>query len=128
MRDETAEVATFRRSDYRAPDFQIEGIDLEFDLDPVLTTVRSRLRVRRDPRSIGAPFRLDGEDLVVAVPQLAGAVGDELARRVPVGRPVNPVEVVGERSLAAAIAVDHIKLQVIFFLAVAAKDDAFAVG
>jgi aminopeptidase N len=63
MRDETAEVTTFRRSDYRAPDFRIEGIDLEFDLDPVLTTVRSRLRVRRDFRAVNAPFFLDGEDL-----------------------------------------------------------------
>jgi aminopeptidase N len=63
MRNET--VATFRRSDYRAPTFVIDGVELIFDLDPVLTTVTSHIAVRPDPQATpaGTPFWLDGEDL-----------------------------------------------------------------
>ncbi|HTN50691.1 MAG TPA: aminopeptidase N [Burkholderiaceae bacterium] len=72
MRDQTAEIATFRRADYCAPDFRIEGFELVFDLDPSLTTVHSRVRVQRDPRTLDAPFRLDGEDLEFVSASLDG--------------------------------------------------------
>ncbi len=62
MRNDT--VVTVRRSDYRAPAFVIERVELDFDLDSTQTTVTSRFTVRPDP---GAPadasFWLDGEDL-----------------------------------------------------------------
>jgi hypothetical protein len=63
LRDDTVEVATFRRTDYRAPGFAIEAIDLVFDLDPVLTTVSTRFSVKRVPQARDTVFRLDGEDL-----------------------------------------------------------------
>ena len=51
---------TIRRSDYRPPVFAVESVELGFDLDPVATTVASRLTlVRRQP----GPLRLDGEGL-----------------------------------------------------------------
>jgi aminopeptidase N len=62
MRNDT--VVTVRRSDYRAPAFVIERVELDFDLDATQTTVTSRFTVRPDP---GAPadasIWLDGEDL-----------------------------------------------------------------
>ncbi|NQV20318.1 MAG: hypothetical protein HQ511_02765, partial [Rhodospirillales bacterium] len=49
--------------DYTPPDFLIDTVDLEFDLDPTNTTVRSRLSVRRNPAGrLDAPLRLDGHD------------------------------------------------------------------
>ncbi|MBS0327572.1 MAG: aminopeptidase N [Proteobacteria bacterium] len=54
-----------RRLDYRAPAFLVDAIDLEFQLDPDATTVRSRLRVRRNPAAEvadrDAPLVLDCE-------------------------------------------------------------------
>ena len=38
-----------RLSDYRPPDFLVETVDLEFDLDPAETRVVSNLRLRRKP-------------------------------------------------------------------------------
>ncbi len=53
-----------RLADYRPPDFAIETVELDFDLDPERTVVRSRMRVRRSPDAMpGAPLRLDGRDL-----------------------------------------------------------------
>ncbi|BBK43388.1 aminopeptidase N [Allostella vacuolata] len=60
-----------RRADYRAPDFRIDRVELEFDLDPERTRVRTRLEVRR----IGdraAPLVLDGEDMELASVALDG--------------------------------------------------------
>ena len=49
-----------RRSEYRAPVWQVPEIALEFDLDPVATRVRATLSVVR--RGEG-PLRLDGDGL-----------------------------------------------------------------
>ena len=59
------QVVTFRRSDYRAPMFEIDRVELAFDLDPEVTTVATRLTVRRtdDAGTSDEPFWLDGEDL-----------------------------------------------------------------
>jgi len=57
------ETVTFRRSDYTAPDFSIDRVALELDLDAALTTVRSTLDVRRRPGSAAAVLWLDGEEL-----------------------------------------------------------------
>jgi len=52
------------RKDYRAPDFTVERVDLEFDLGEEWTVVRSRLVVQRQRLGQrGAPLVLDGEGL-----------------------------------------------------------------
>ncbi len=59
------QVVTFRRGDYRAPMFEIDRVELDFDLDPEVTTVATRLTVRRtdDAGTSDAPLWLDGDDL-----------------------------------------------------------------
>jgi aminopeptidase N len=50
--------------DYRPPDFLIDTVELDFDLGPDSTTVRSRLAIRRNPAGRpGAPLVLNGEEL-----------------------------------------------------------------
>ena len=51
-----------RLSDYRAPAWRVERIELEFDLGIDATEVVSRLHLRSDP-SQNVPLRLDGEGL-----------------------------------------------------------------
>jgi len=51
-------------SEYRAPDWCVEHLDLHFALDPAETRVESRIRVRRAERAgPGAALRLHGQDL-----------------------------------------------------------------
>ncbi len=56
-------VEKFRR-DYQPPDFQVDSLELDFDLRAEFTTVRATMHLRRaegsDPL---APLRLDGEGL-----------------------------------------------------------------
>jgi aminopeptidase N len=54
--------ALIRLSDYRAPAWQVESVELAFDLAIDSTEVSSRLLLRRDPDQ-SAPLRLDGENL-----------------------------------------------------------------
>jgi aminopeptidase N len=61
MRNE--KVVTVRREDYRPPTFLVDRIELTFDLDPVSTTVETRLEVRRNPAVDAGPLVLDGENL-----------------------------------------------------------------
>ena len=49
-------------SDYRPPDYRIPRIDLQFDLDPALTKVRSRMWLERQTPD-ATPLRLHGEQL-----------------------------------------------------------------
>jgi aminopeptidase N len=50
--------------DYKPPAFWVETVDLEFDLEPESTRVRSVLRIRRDSGTEpGAALELDGADL-----------------------------------------------------------------
>jgi aminopeptidase N len=52
---------TVRLADYRPPAFLVDTVDLSFDLDPVRTVVRNRMRLRRAPGTLcGEPLRLDG--------------------------------------------------------------------
>ncbi|GGF57196.1 aminopeptidase N [Alteromonas lipolytica] len=51
-----------RREDYRAPDFTITDIALDFTLDPAATRVVSELKVQRQGDAC-APLELDGEHL-----------------------------------------------------------------
>jgi len=57
----TAQPQTIHRKDYRKPDYRIETVDLDFDLAPEATVVKSTLTLKAD--TAGAPLRLDGEDL-----------------------------------------------------------------
>jgi aminopeptidase N len=52
-----------RREDYRAPDWLIPDIALDFDLDPASTRVKAVMDVTRNGTG-DAPLRLDGEGLV----------------------------------------------------------------
>jgi len=53
---------TIRLSDYRAPAWRVERVELEFELGIDVTEVASRLLLRRDPAQ-DEPLRLDGEGL-----------------------------------------------------------------
>src|SRR5215831_3574759 len=70
MADISAEAAPpqpVRLTDYRAPAFLIDDVDLVFDLRDDDTRVKSRLRIRRNPDSPDrrAPLDLDGEELTL---------------------------------------------------------------
>jgi aminopeptidase N len=56
---------TQRRADYAPPGFQVERLELEFDLDPRLTTVTARYTLRPLPAAgaAGTSILLNGEDL-----------------------------------------------------------------
>ncbi len=68
MKTETAPV---RLADYRAPDFAIRTVDLDFRLDAHATRVTARLAMR--PVSPGAPLVLDGDELKLVSVAIDGA-------------------------------------------------------
>ena len=68
MKTETAPV---RLADYRAPDFAIETVDLDFRLDAHATRVTARLAMR--PVTAGAPLILDGDELTLVSVAIDGA-------------------------------------------------------
>ncbi|MFO8152906.1 aminopeptidase N [Thioalkalivibrio sp.] len=62
MKDATPSMVLL--SEYRAPDWVVEDLDLRFDLDPASTRVESLIRVRRaEGAEAGAALRLHGRDL-----------------------------------------------------------------
>ena len=58
-------------ADYRAPDFLVDTVALDFELDAAATTVRSRLALRR--MRDGADLRLDGLDMTLLSVAVDGA-------------------------------------------------------
>jgi aminopeptidase N len=56
--------ATVRREDYRPPEWLVPQVELEFELDPERTRVRSRLKVERNGRH-DRPLVLDAEGLTL---------------------------------------------------------------
>jgi aminopeptidase N len=58
--------AAVLRSDYSAPAFWIDTVDLCFDLDPAKTRVLNKMTMRRNPDVQPQPLRLDGEELNLA--------------------------------------------------------------
>ena len=64
--------AAVHLSDYRAPAFLIDEVDLTFRLAPSATRVLSRIRFRPNPQAPG-PFRLDGENLKLISARIDGA-------------------------------------------------------
>ena len=69
-----------RLSDYRAPAWRVESVELEFDLDIDATELASRLLLRRDPGQ-SSPLRLDGENLELLSIALDGKPLPEKAYR-----------------------------------------------
>jgi aminopeptidase N len=53
-----------RLAEYRPPEFLVDTVDLEFDLDPTDTRVAAHIALRRNPEApADAPLRLDGDEL-----------------------------------------------------------------
>jgi aminopeptidase N len=90
--------APIRREDYRAPDWLVPEIALDFDLGAERTIVRARLTVERNGAS-GAPLRLDAEKLEIRRVLVDGAEADWTCERdileiaVPGARAVVETEV-----------------------------------
>jgi len=63
--------ASIRLSDYRAPAWRVETVELDFDLGIDASEVSARLLLRRDPAQ-DAPLRLDGENLQLLSIRLDG--------------------------------------------------------
>ncbi len=64
---------TIRLADYAPPVFAVDTVELTFDLDPALTTVTSRLHMRRNTPG---PLWLDGRDVALQSILLNGVQPD----------------------------------------------------
>ena len=65
----TDEAVTIHRNDYTPPDYRVDRIDLQFDLDPVRTQVRARMSIQRLARADSTQGALAsgcGDDLAPA--------------------------------------------------------------
>jgi aminopeptidase N len=65
------QTALIRLSDYRAPAWRVETVELDFDLGIDATELSARLLLRRDPTQ-KLPLRLDGENLELLSIKLDG--------------------------------------------------------
>jgi len=93
------EPKAIRLADYRAPDYRIETVELEFDIEPRTTRVKARLALRATyDRSAGVrPLVLDGDALeLVGLARDGKALGKgefqwaaELADYVLAGQPLH---------------------------------------
>ncbi len=74
MRTETP--PTIRLKDYKPSDYLIDHVSLDVDLNPAATRVVSTLKLRPNPASktIGAPLKLDGEELELKSVAINGEV------------------------------------------------------
>jgi aminopeptidase N len=72
-----ADAQTVRLKEYRAPDWLVDKVELDFRLDPKATRVFSKLALRRNPKGRkDAPIVLDGDELSLASIKLNGRVLD----------------------------------------------------
>ncbi len=73
-RDQTTPTPTVTRlGDYTPPAFFVDSVELYFVLDAASTTVRSTLKIRRNPAFSGRPaLQLNGQDLELKSLQLDG--------------------------------------------------------
>jgi aminopeptidase N len=63
---DTTPHATIYRKNYQPPAYQVDTIDLRFELGEETTRVHSRLKVRANPAAVpGQPLRLDGHRAVL---------------------------------------------------------------
>src|SRR3972149_1398077 len=97
-----AETTAVRLEDYRAPDFAIDAVNLDFRLDPQKTRVTAKLAVR--PRSQATDLALVGDELALLSVSINGealaadrtvASPDQLVIRNVPDRPFS-VEIVTE--------------------------------
>ena len=58
-----------RLADYTSPNFKIDSVELDFDLKPKATRVKSKLALSRVS---GGDFHLDGEDILLKSVTLDG--------------------------------------------------------
>jgi aminopeptidase N len=71
MRTETAH--PIRLSDYRAPDWLIEKVELDISLDPTKTRVRAKITLKPSSNAASpSPLALDGDDLTLATLSIDG--------------------------------------------------------
>ncbi|QGP79638.1 aminopeptidase N [Sphingobium sp. CAP-1] len=82
--------AIIRRADYRAPDWLVPDIRLDFDLDPALTRVHATLSVTRNGDS-GRPLRLDGDGLVPLEVKVDGRILDQQEWHLEAGALIIPL-------------------------------------
>ena len=70
--DQSARVPKLLK-DYAPPDYLVEEVELEIALDPNATRVKSKLRLRANPKvAAGKPLKLDGEGLTLETVSLDG--------------------------------------------------------
>ncbi len=75
MRDDQGQPV--RLSDYRVPDYLVDGVTLDIALDRAATRVRTTLKLRPNPKGVaGAPLHLDGDELVATAVALDGVALD----------------------------------------------------
>src|SRR5450759_56299 len=60
------QTAVIRHTDYSAPAYWIDSVNLTFDLDPAKTRVLNKMTLRRNPDVVAQALRLDGEELNLA--------------------------------------------------------------
>jgi aminopeptidase N len=68
----TQQPKTVRLADYQAPDFLIDTVALNFDLDPAVTRVCAVLGLRRNAHAAGRPLVLQGRELALVSVSLDG--------------------------------------------------------
>ncbi|MCX7232523.1 MAG: aminopeptidase N [Burkholderiales bacterium] len=66
LRDGASPATVIRRTDYTAPPYWVDTVELSFDLDPAKTRVLNKMVLRRNPDVPAQPLKLDGEDLNLA--------------------------------------------------------------
>ena len=59
----TEELRPIRLTDYRAPDWLIESVDLDVSLDPTATRIHAKLKIKPNSASAPVPLVLDGDEL-----------------------------------------------------------------
>jgi aminopeptidase N len=75
MRTDTPQ--TIYRKDYTAPTYQVETVELGFDLDPARTIVANRMRLQRNPDSVRRDIELVGEEIELVAIRLNGKTLDQ---------------------------------------------------
>jgi aminopeptidase N len=80
MRTDTPQ--TIYRKDYTAPSYEVETVELGFDLDPARTIVANRMTLSRNPDSARRDIELVGEDIELVAIRLNGKTLDEDAYEI----------------------------------------------
>ena len=70
MNNETAQ--TIYRQDYTTPDYQVDTVEIGFDLDPAQTIVANRMKLHRSPGSTATEICLHGNGLKLVQVRLNG--------------------------------------------------------